>query len=118
MQSDATIGACQSRQPNEDLARLAHRGSEVPEFTRRAARTIRRVVQFDGICMLTLDPAITADLVNPSRVNLFERWESRTAVKASRRRAPGNKQGAAMRSASMAEYDIADVRPLSRKGRA
>ena len=28
-----------------------------------------------------------------------------------------NKQGAAMRSASVAEYDIADAQPLSRKGR-
>jgi DNA-binding CsgD family transcriptional regulator len=41
----------------DDLVRLAHRGSEVPEFARGAARTLRRAVQFDGICMLTLDPA-------------------------------------------------------------
>jgi hypothetical protein len=48
----------------------------------------------------------------------WPRGESQTAVKAFRRRAPRNKQGAAMRSASVAEYDIADVRPLSRNGRA
>jgi hypothetical protein len=30
----------------------------------------------------------------------------------------GNKQGAAMLSTSVAEYDIADVRPLFGKGRA
>ena len=40
------------------------------------------------------------------------------AVKAFRRRVPRNKQCAAMRSASVAGYDIADARPLSRKGRA
>jgi quinol monooxygenase YgiN len=57
-----------------------------------------------------LDFAITADLIDPGRVNLFERWESQAAVKAFRRSAPRNKQGAAMLSASVAEYDIADVR--------
>ena len=59
-----------------------------------------------------LDFAITADLLDPGRVNLFERWESQEAVKAFRRKGPRNKQRAAMRSVSVAEYDIADVRPL------
>jgi quinol monooxygenase YgiN len=59
-----------------------------------------------------LDFAITADLIDPGRVNLFERWESQAAVKAFRRRAPRNKQAAAMLSASIAEYDIAEVRNL------
>jgi quinol monooxygenase YgiN len=65
-----------------------------------------------------LDFAITADLIDPGRVNIFERWESQAAVTAFRRSAPRNKPGAAMLSASVAEYDIADVRPLFRKGRA
>jgi quinol monooxygenase YgiN len=65
-----------------------------------------------------LDFAIIADLIDPDRVNIFERWESQAAVKAFRRRTPRNKHGAAMLSASVAEYDIADVRPLFGKGRA
>jgi quinol monooxygenase YgiN len=65
-----------------------------------------------------LDFAITADLIDPGRVNLFERWESQPAVKTFRRSAPRNKHGAATRSVSVAEYDIADVRPLFGKGRA
>ena len=65
-----------------------------------------------------LDFAITADLLDPGRVNLFERWESQAAVKAFRKRAPRNRSGAAMLSVSVAEYDIADVRPLFGKGRA
>ena len=65
-----------------------------------------------------LDFAITADLLDPGRVNLFERWESQAAVETFRRSAPSNKQRAAMLSASVAEYDIADVRPLFGKGRA
>jgi quinol monooxygenase YgiN len=58
-----------------------------------------------------LDFAITADLIDPGRVNLFERWESQAAVKAYRRRAPRNRSGVAMLSVSVAEYDIAGVRP-------
>ena len=65
-----------------------------------------------------LDCAITADLVDPGRVNLSERWEPQAAVKAFRRRAPKSKQHAAMRSVSVADYDIADVRPLLGEGRA
>jgi quinol monooxygenase YgiN len=35
-----------------------------------------------------LDFAITADLIDPGRVNLFERWESQAAVEAFRAAAP------------------------------
>jgi quinol monooxygenase YgiN len=65
-----------------------------------------------------LDFAITADLLDPGRVNVFERWESQAAVKTFRSSGPSNKQRAAMLSASVAEYDIADVRPLFGEGRA
>jgi quinol monooxygenase YgiN len=59
-----------------------------------------------------LDFAITADLIDPARVDLFELWESQAAVKAFRKRAPRNKSRVAMLSTAVAEYDIADVRPL------
>lgn len=65
-----------------------------------------------------LDFAITPDLLDPGRVNLFERWESQAAVETFRRSGPSNKQRAAMLSVSVAEYDIADVRPLFGKGSA
>jgi hypothetical protein len=42
----------------------------------------------------------------------FERWESQEAVKTFRRKAPRTKQRAAMLLVSVAEYDVADVRPL------
>ena len=64
------------------------------------------------------DFAITADLINPGRVNIFERWESQAAVEAFRGSGPSNEQGAAMLSVSVAEYDIADVRPLFGEGTA
>ena len=65
-----------------------------------------------------LDFAITADLLDPGRVNLFERWEKQAAVEAFRGSGPSDKQGAAMISVSVAEYDIADVRPLFGEGTA
>ncbi len=57
-----------------------------------------------------LDFAITADPIDPGRVNVFERWESQEALETFR--GPGNEQGAVMLSVSVAEYDIVDVWPL------
>ena len=65
-----------------------------------------------------LDFAITADPIDPGRVNIFERWESRAAVDSFRGSGPSDEQGAAMLSASVVEYDIADVRPLVGEGTA
>ena len=59
-----------------------------------------------------LDFAISADLIDPARINIFERWESQAAVEVFRGSGPSGDQGAAMVSASVAEYDIVDERPL------
>ena len=40
-----------------DIARLAHRGLRVDEFARAVTRILRRVVPFEGRCLLTVDPA-------------------------------------------------------------
>jgi quinol monooxygenase YgiN len=60
-----------------------------------------------------LDFAITADLLDPGRIDILERWESQEAVEAFRGSGPSDEQGAAMLSASVAEYDVADVRSLT-----
>ena len=60
-----------------------------------------------------LDFAITGDLMDPGRIDVFERWESREAVEAFRGSGPSDEQSAAMLSASVAEYDIADGRSLT-----
>lgn len=60
-----------------------------------------------------LDFAVSADLVEPGRINIFERWESQAAVEQFRGGGPSDEQGAAMLSAAVAEYDVADVRGLS-----
>jgi quinol monooxygenase YgiN len=59
-----------------------------------------------------LDFALSADLLEPGRVNIFERWESAAAVEAFRGSGPSDEQGAAIRTASVAEYDISDERSL------
>lgn len=60
-----------------------------------------------------LDFAITADLVDPSRVDIFERWESQAAVEAFRGSGPSDEQAAAIRSAAVAEYEVTEERPLT-----
>ena len=59
-----------------------------------------------------LDFALSADVIEPGRVNIFERWESMAAVQAFRGRGPNDEQGAAIMAASVAEYDVTDERDL------
>ncbi|MGH3550033.1 MAG: putative quinol monooxygenase [Pseudonocardiaceae bacterium] len=54
-----------------------------------------------------LDFAITADLIDPGRIDIYERWESQAAAEAFRGSGPSEEQGADMLSASVAEYDVA-----------
>jgi quinol monooxygenase YgiN len=60
-----------------------------------------------------LDFALSADLIDPGRINIFERWESQAAVEAFRGSGPSDEQGAAIVSASVSEYDVAGHRSLS-----
>lgn len=60
-----------------------------------------------------LDFSITADLLEPGRINVYERWESQAAVEAFRGSGPSDEQGAAMLDASVAEYDVTEVRSLT-----
>ena len=62
-----------------------------------------------------LDVAICADLVDPGRVNIFERWESQAAL-ATFRSGPDTEQRWAMLTVSVQQYDVADVRPVLGEG--
>lgn len=57
-----------------------------------------------------LDFAICADLVDPGRVNIVERWESQAALETFRGSGPSPEQRSAMLTVSVQEYEIADVR--------
>ncbi len=59
-----------------------------------------------------LDFSVAADLLDPGRINIFERWESQAAVDAFRGSGPDD-QSSAILSASVAEYDVAQLRPLT-----
>ncbi|MEV4284934.1 antibiotic biosynthesis monooxygenase family protein [Nonomuraea bangladeshensis] len=59
-----------------------------------------------------LDFAVSADLVDAGRVNIFERWESLSAVEAFRSDGPSGAQRAVMLAASVAEYEVGAVRSL------
>ncbi|MFC4005459.1 putative quinol monooxygenase [Prauserella oleivorans] len=53
-----------------------------------------------------LDFAVTADLVDPTRIDIFERWESRADVEAFRGSGPSGQQNAMIVSAAVAEYEV------------
>ncbi|GAA4283786.1 antibiotic biosynthesis monooxygenase [Brevibacterium daeguense] len=59
-----------------------------------------------------LDMSISADLVDPARINIFERWESQAELDAFRTGGPAPEQRAAMLSVSVEEYDVAEARSL------
>ena len=59
-----------------------------------------------------LDFALSADFIDPGRINIFERWESQAAVEAFRGSGVDDEQGAAIASASVAEYEVV-MRSLS-----
>ncbi|AGB23678.1 hypothetical protein Mycsm_03376 [Mycobacterium sp. JS623] len=59
-----------------------------------------------------LDFALSADLIDPGRVNIFERWESQAAVEAFRGGGTSDEQAASIRCASVAEYDVEGERTL------
>jgi quinol monooxygenase YgiN len=60
-----------------------------------------------------LEYAISADLLDPDRINIFERWESQAAVEAFRGSGPTDGQQAVIVSASVSEYDVGGQRHLT-----
>ena len=60
-----------------------------------------------------LEYAISADLLDPDRIAVFERWESQAAVDAFRGSGPSDGQQAVIVSASVSEYDVGGRRQLT-----
>jgi len=79
-------------------------------YLESTAPLVERARAVDGC----LDFAGGADRIDPGRINVFERWESQTALDAFRRTARGGKRPKIV-TVSVEEYDIADTRPLSGK---
>lgn len=56
-----------------------------------------------------LDFAVSADAVDPSRVNVFERWRTRESLLAFRGEGPGEDIRERILSANVADYDVGDT---------
>ena len=59
-----------------------------------------------------LDYALSADVVEPGRVNIFERWDSQAAVEAFRGGGPSDEQSQQILAGSVLEYDAHEERTL------
>ncbi|MFD8496989.1 putative quinol monooxygenase [Amycolatopsis sp. NPDC059657] len=58
-----------------------------------------------------LDFALSADLVDPARINVYERWETDEQLAAFRGSGPSDDQSAAIRDAEVARYRVSAVEP-------
>ena len=59
-----------------------------------------------------LDFHLAADPIEPSRINVYEQWESVADVEAFRGAGTSDEQGAAIRSAAVYQHDIRSSQPL------
>ncbi|MCP3822019.1 antibiotic biosynthesis monooxygenase [Streptomyces sp. A3M-1-3] len=57
------------------------------------------------------DFALSADLAEPGRINVYERWESDEQLMAFRGSGPEPEQAAAIRDAEVSRYRISAVEP-------
>jgi len=73
----------------------------------------RRVVELARAAPGCLDFAVSPDLLDYGRINVYERWETRADVETFRGSGPSDDQQAALLAASVAEYDIAGSRSLT-----
>jgi quinol monooxygenase YgiN len=60
-----------------------------------------------------LDFAISADLIEPDRIDIFERWKSRVALDEFRGSGPSDEQQGSIVSASVCEYDVGNEQRLT-----
>ena len=60
-----------------------------------------------------LDFAISADLIEPDRIDVFERWESRVVLDEFRGSGPSEEQQGSIVSASVCEYDVGSEQRLT-----
>jgi quinol monooxygenase YgiN len=59
-----------------------------------------------------LDFSLSADPIEPGRINVFERWESEAAVETFRGSGASDEQGAEIVSAEVAEYHVTSEKIL------
>ena len=82
--------------------------SQRDDYLSGSLEAVRQARAADGC----LDFAISPDLMDPARINVFERWSSQAAVDAFRGNGPDAEQAAAIVSGTVAEYDVGAERAL------
>lgn len=60
-----------------------------------------------------LDFSLSADLLDPGRINVLERWESVEAVQTFRGSGTDDDQSALILNSSVVEYDVVSARTLT-----
>lgn len=72
----------------------------------------RSVIEQARVAPGCLDFHLAADPIEPSRINVYEQWESVAAVEAFRGSGPSDDQGAAIRSAAVFQHDVVSSEAL------
>jgi quinol monooxygenase YgiN len=72
------------------------------QFVQRSGEAVRLARAAPG-CH---DFAVSADIVDPERVNVFERWEDRDRLKAFRGSGPNDEIGSMIMSFHVTEYEV------------
>lgn len=73
-------------------------------FVELSADAVRQARATSGC----IDFAVSADTVEPERVNISERWSDRAALEAFRGSGPAGEAGAMIRDFAVAEYEVAN----------
>ena len=72
------------------------------DFVARSSEAVRLARAAEGC----LDFVVSADPLDPERVDVYERWTDREALHAFRGEGPGDDLGAMIVSADVAEFDV------------
>lgn len=79
------------------------------EYLAGCVETVRLARAADGC----LDFHLSADPIEPGRINIFERWTSAEAVEAFRGSGPSDEQQGAVLGATVEQHQIADTVSLT-----
>ncbi len=60
-----------------------------------------------------LDFHLSADPLEPGRINVYEQWDTGADVEAFRGSGPSGEQSATIRSAAVVQHEVASSQPLS-----
>ena len=84
-----------------------------PEEREAYLEGCREVVELARRTEGCLDYALSADVLDPGRINVFERWESLEALEEFRGNGVQGEQAAAIRAAQVSEYGAVEERGCS-----